>query len=125
MARTRSSAALAGRFALALLLLLLAYVLSIGPVVGLHRRGRLSVRPDSLTRRVYYPLGWAGSRFPPLRNAVEWYLSWWKPAEEEIEAPAQDDSPPRRAPPAGTIMVPRKGDRLSEVPPVWDPGSFS
>ncbi|MDB5341513.1 MAG: hypothetical protein JWN70_7132 [Planctomycetaceae bacterium] len=60
------------------LVLLVAYLLSFGPVSSLliwH------LRADSIWRKVllvaYYPIEYACLRVPMLNDLAEWYLSFW------------------------------------------------
>jgi hypothetical protein len=65
---TRSSHAV--WLSVALLLLPLAYVLSLGPAVWLNDRGYL---PDWVGV-VYGPIDWLYITFPPAKTFFDWYL---------------------------------------------------
>lgn len=85
-------------------LLPLVYLLAIGPIVWLHRRGYVSVEPNSVVARVYYPAEMAANYCPPFSRVMEMYVSLWEPAQSPMQMapPAYATLP---APPAATANV--------------------
>ncbi len=78
-----------------LVLLPMIYLLSIGPIVWLHRRGHLNVGPDSVIAWVYAPAERAARACPPFERVMEGYISLWEPpntaapiAPQYLAAPA-------------------------------------
>lgn len=64
---------------LAVPLMLVAYPLSVGPVVWLYEKGYMS---DSLAETVsmaYLPVTLAAESSPAAEYALNWYLEWWAP----------------------------------------------
>jgi hypothetical protein len=59
-------------------LLLLAYLLSIGPVYShaLHSSGDRNEARKTLDT-TYAPIVWLGRHSTSARKAVDWYMSWW------------------------------------------------
>jgi hypothetical protein len=55
--------------------LLVLYVLGLGPFSWAIRSRWL---PDEFGN-LYLPLGWLAQRSVMVRDAIEWYLDWWKP----------------------------------------------
>jgi hypothetical protein len=57
-------------------LLLLLYVLSMGPVCYLQTSGTVEFNEDSIAR-FYFPVEWAGANCRPVGKALLWYLGLW------------------------------------------------
>jgi hypothetical protein len=64
------------------------YVLSIGPVAGLHTRHLLSDSAKDATERFYYPIEWIGENGPePVGQVLMWYSQlWWNSESRESYA---------------------------------------
>ena len=58
-----------------LVLLLVVYPLSIGPLVWLVRHDYLS--KQSSIFYAYMPLGWLEDQWPPFERALNWYAGLW------------------------------------------------
>ena len=85
-------------------LLPLVYLLAIGPIVWLHRRGMVNVEPGSVIARVYYPAEMAAELCTPFRNSMEMYVSLWEPRQPPMQmAPPSYATLP--APPAAAANV--------------------
>ncbi len=63
--------------AIGLLALLVFYVLSSGPAVGLHWRGYLPAE----VLRIYAPLQWVAKSCEPFYEFLTWYKNLFRPAE--------------------------------------------
>ena len=59
---------------LALVLFLLLYIASVGPVVWLADRGLFAAEPGSVIDMVYLPLTAAANTSSSVRAALEWYI---------------------------------------------------
>ena len=70
----RPSTALLICLVVAGLLLPLIYILSIGPVYWLVAQGYLSSSAES----IYLPLGLLSKLSPPVRDAIDWYISFFQ-----------------------------------------------
>jgi hypothetical protein len=95
--------AIVAAIAALLLLLPMIYLLAIGPIVWLHRRGYVDVAPTSVIGRVYAPAEWAAQACPPFATAIQAYVSLWAPLETPVYAPQPylaPTAPARSAPPA-------------------------
>jgi hypothetical protein len=69
--RRRSAAPI---LAIALILLPIAYVLSIGPVIGAYNRGQVPL----VVLKIYRPLGIIGTAIPPFGKLLTRYIDLWK-----------------------------------------------
>jgi hypothetical protein len=58
-------------------LILVLYVLSVGPAFWLATRGFLPKWAVSLIGTVYMPLGWAAGMLPRVGQAILWYTEYW------------------------------------------------
>jgi len=95
--------AIVAAIAALLLLLPMIYLLAIGPIVWLHRRGYVDVAPTSVIGRVYAPAEWAAQACPPFARAIESYVSLWQPVETPVIVPQPylaPTAPKASAPPA-------------------------
>ena len=61
------------------LLLPVLYVLSAGPLLGLHDRGRLPDWGENAVEVFYAPLGWLMFSCEPVGRLIGWYLGLWEP----------------------------------------------
>jgi hypothetical protein len=77
--RAAGGAAVMATIAVVFLLLPMIYLLAIGPIVWLHRRGYVNVDPGSFIARVYYPAEMAAQNCQPFARAIETYVSLWEP----------------------------------------------
>jgi len=77
--RAAGGAAIMATTVVAFLILPMIYLLAIGPIVWLHRRGRLDIGPNSIIARMYSPAEWAASACPPFDQAMQAYISLWEP----------------------------------------------
>ena len=57
--------------------LLILYCGSAGPVVYLQTSGRLVVSEGTFLAKFYYPLNWAERAFRPFGNFMHWYGQLW------------------------------------------------
>ena len=62
--------------AVGMVLLLVLYPLSAGPVDWLVQNGYLS--PRAAIYSAYIPLVRFADLFPPLRDVLNWYVNWWR-----------------------------------------------
>lgn len=53
------------------------YVLSIGPVIGLARRGVITPQKHAWVEKVYQPLGWVANKSKWADHALQAYGNWW------------------------------------------------
>jgi hypothetical protein len=60
----------------ALVVVLVAYPLSLGPATWLFNNGWL---PGTAINWLYAPLAWIGEKSEPFGNALEWYVMLWMP----------------------------------------------
>lgn len=60
-----------------ILLLLLGYVLSIGPVICLVESGTMPEVVVTIAHTLYLPLLTACEYSPPLKHLLNAYLDWW------------------------------------------------
>ncbi len=60
--------------AIAVILLPLGYVLSLGPAIWLHQHGVLS----EYARVIYAPLEFLHDQCKPIGDALEWYAGLWR-----------------------------------------------
>lgn len=74
---TKGGAALVAVAILALVLFLLLYVASVGPVVWLADRGLFAAEPGSVIDVIYRPLTGAANRSSMVRAALEWYIGFF------------------------------------------------
>jgi hypothetical protein len=108
-----SGGAIVAAIAAVLLLFPMIYLLAIGPIVWLHRRGYVDVAPTSVIGRVYAPAEWAAQACPPFARAIEAYVSLWQPVETPVmyaprpnlaaTAPATSAPTATSAPSAATV----------------------
>ena len=61
--------------AVGLVLLMVVYPLSVGPLVWLTDRDYLS--DDSVILYAYIPLGWLMDHWRPFEDAINWYANMW------------------------------------------------
>jgi hypothetical protein len=87
-----SGAALVMVLGVALVLVPLLYVLSIGPAAWLVNTGRLNGEDGSPAYRFYSPIIWTADNCRPVEASLEWYFSLWVP-----DAPIPNPSPPPTA----------------------------
>lgn len=58
--------------------ILMAYPLSVGPLVWLNEAGHLSVTVARIVFPPYAPIFWLRTRGPePLKTALDWYINSW------------------------------------------------
>lgn len=67
-----------GFFALLLLICLLLWPLSLGPVVWLYDHDYMSDQTAQLVGILYQPLSWITQAYPPLENLLIRYLELWR-----------------------------------------------
>jgi len=104
--RSAGGAATVAVIVVVLLILPMVYLLAIGPIVWLHRRGHLDVGPNSLVVRIYAPAEWAAQACPPFEQAMGWYVSLWEPPVPPTQfVPAPMPLPPP-ASTAAAVPVP-------------------
>jgi hypothetical protein len=102
--RSAGGAAAVAVIVVVFLILPMVYLLAIGPIVWLHRRGHLELGPNSIIARVYAPAEWAAEVCPPFGQAVQMYVALWEPPvppTQFVPAPM-----PLPAPPAAAVPVP-------------------
>jgi hypothetical protein len=73
----KGGAALVALAVLALLLFLLLYVASVGPIVWLADRGLFAAEPGSAIDVIYWPLVAAANSSSMVRAALEWYIGFF------------------------------------------------
>jgi hypothetical protein len=61
----------------ATVILLVLYVLSIGPQRWLYKRGYLGQNPEPAILAFYWPLRVVADHCEPIRTALVWYGSFW------------------------------------------------
>jgi hypothetical protein len=66
---------------IAVLLVPILYVLSIGPANWLIIRGVVGSEPLAV---VYAPIDWMANRSEPFTEAVMWYLDWWNGSRQQL-----------------------------------------
>ena len=64
---------------IAMIVVLAIYVLSIGPVVGLYARGKISPANLSAVVTIYRPFDYVIDNIPFLGNLLNWYVKLWLP----------------------------------------------
>lgn len=74
---SRPSHGRGGAGLVAVLALLLAYPLSLGPVAYMGAKGWLPAQPPPWFTRVYGPLVWTARKVPPAGQVLQAYLNWW------------------------------------------------
>ena len=57
----------------------LAYILSVGPVAGLMRKGIIPARFGPFIEAVYSPLEYTYDHMPAAKTAFDWYIGLWTP----------------------------------------------
>jgi hypothetical protein len=62
----------------AIILLPVAYVLSVGPANWLYNHGPISQPAKDLITHVYWPLGWLCDHCKPFFDVLAWYIDFWK-----------------------------------------------
>ena len=82
--RAAGGAAVVAVVTVVFIVLPLIYLLAIGPIVWLHERGLVSVEPESVIGRVYYPAELAAQYCPPFERAIETYVQLWRGPEPPV-----------------------------------------
>lgn len=68
-----------------IIMLMLAYPLSIGPVARASFRGYLPPEASGAMIIVYFPVTATAKQCDPLANVLEWYIIWWIAAPIAID----------------------------------------
>jgi hypothetical protein len=67
-------------WAVALLVLVIAYPLSVGPWEWLGARDMIPHYVTPVLQFIYWPVAWLYENSPdPVRDAMQWYLDFWVP----------------------------------------------
>ena len=64
-------------WAVVVMLMLLAYPLSMGPVEWAWQREKIPPQVVSLLAKFYRPVLFVVDRYPPARRAFDRYIAWW------------------------------------------------